>query len=512
MSLFSRPTLNVALCCLAFGLGVGCSKTKQENNGASGTPNSSSTDVSGTPNSSSTGVSGTPNSSSTNVLVRLAEEMKKPLDEDPEVARYFKDKGWAIHRDVRFADNAGMVYLTIEAPGGKRVALTPDDSKMIARSKAITMLDLRKADMDDEGLRAISGIPTLEDVVVWGGETSKLTPAGIKTLAAIPKLHALWLMFVKIDDSTFEPFAKSETLRELHMEHVDGLNDVSVRPLADIPHLDNLTIKGGFGENKLTSAGIGAIVKKRCPAEFEFDTKLLDDDLLEALVAKGWLYGPSPPDYARKKRPASAQEVEWIALSDSKVTDKGMQCLMDCKNVRSMHVNNTGITDATLKKMSDWKDLAYLSLDKTKVGAEGLAALASLPIKHLSLVDCELTEQTFQAIGKISALEELWLANSRMKADWIKHLAGLSKLKDLNLSGADFDDAAAVYVAKLPNLDEITLNSTNLGDTGFQILVALPKLKKLWVDSTKVSKDVYLKAKRENPKKNFYFYRYEQEK
>jgi hypothetical protein len=46
-----------------------------------------------------------------------------------------------------------------------------------------------------------------------------------------------------------------------------------------------------------------------------------------------------------------------------------------------------------------------------------------LPLKHLALEYCQLSEDAFKAIGQIAALEELWLANAQMKPEWLKHIA-----------------------------------------------------------------------------------------
>src|SRR4029079_7604128 len=101
-------------------------------------------------------------------------------------------------------------------------------------------------------------------------------------------------------------------LESVTLELVDGFTDDGARQLAKMPNLKELKIGSSFGEKKLTASGIKAIVDTRMPAKFEFDKKLIDDALLESLVAKGWLYGPTPSG-ARDKKPATAEEVKYIA-------------------------------------------------------------------------------------------------------------------------------------------------------------------------------------------------------
>jgi hypothetical protein len=456
-----------------------------------------------------------------------------PAKEDPEAAAHFKKKGWSVIRDQRISDGKRLVYLIVENRDKpfEDIAITDDDYKMIARTKSVQVLDLRRVKCTDAGLKTVTTIPQLEAIIVGGEDvtdaglknlagcktldnvallkTTKVTDAGIKELAALPKLQSLYLAFFALDGSGFAPFAGSKTLTSITLDYIDGFTDDGAKNLARLPALKELTLKKGFGESKLTGAGIRAIVEARLPAKFDFDRRLIDDALLEALVAKGWLYGPTPPG-VKDKKPATAEEVTYIVLDDSSVTDKGFAAVLGCTNATSLHLQRTGITDESLKKLAAFKRLNYLALQKTKVTAAGLNALVGLPIRHLAMEECELSEDAFRAFGKMTALEELWLGEAKMKAEWLQHISGLPKLKELNLRSADLDDAAVKYVTALPALEDLTANNTKLGDTGFLELLKRPKLRKLWVDGTKITKEVYQKAKKDYPKRSFYFYSYDQ--
>jgi hypothetical protein len=518
MSLTTRRVLRAtsAFAVLA-GVAIGCGKPEN-----SPTPPAPSDDAKANP--------GGPNPKP-NPGHPLAGLGKTPSNEDPAVTAFLNQKGWKLYTDMRISDGKRLVYLTVEAKDKpfEKVAVTPDDYKMIAKSKTLQVLDLRNVECTDEGLKAIEGIPQMEGILVNGeavGDagmkalaqakglenialfgTKKVTDAGIKELASLPKLQTLYVAFTTLDGSGFEPFAGSKTLTSLTLDYIDGLTDDGAKHIGKIPNLNELKIGSGFGEKKLTAAGIRAIVESRLPAKFEFDKKLIDDDLLAALLAKKWF--PTGTG-SGQKAPATPEEVRYITLDDSKVTDKGFAPLLNCTNVTSLHMRKTGITDETLTKLGAFKKLDYLSLEKTKIGAPGLEAVAGLPIKHLALEGCELTEDMFKAFGKMTTLEELWLSDAKMKAEWLKHIATLPKLRELNLLHADFDDAAVPSVVSLPSLTSLTLNRTNLGDPGFQELVKLPKLKSLYVDGTKVTKPVYQKAKKEHPKLTLFFYSYDQ--
>jgi hypothetical protein len=454
-----------------------------------------------------------------------------PAKEDPEVAAYFKKKGWSLHPDIRIWDGKKLIYLDVEILDKpfERITLSIDDYNMIAKSKTVQVLDLRQVNNTDDGLKTIAGIAQLQGVVVRGEEVTdagvkeltrcknldnivlvsaeKVTDAGIKELAALPKLQVLYLMVMKLDGSAFEAFAGSKTLESLTLDMVDGFTNNGAKHLAKLPNLKELKVTS-LGKPNLTAAGIKAMVDVRLPAKFEFDKALIDDDLLESLVAKGWLYGPTPPG-VKEKKPATPEEVKSINLDDSKVTDKGLRVILPCINIKSLFLKRTGVTDETLKKLAGFKKLDYLALGETKVTGAGLTTISGLPIKHLGMEDCTLFEDAFKAFAKMTALEELWLRDAKMKAEWLKHIATLPKLKSLGLMRADFDDGAVKYVTTMPEMHDLTLNNTKLTDTGFQELLKMPKLKSLYVDGTKVSKEVYQKAKKEHPKLTLYFYQYD---
>lgn len=455
-----------------------------------------------------------------------------PADEDPEVLAFFKARDWRLFRDVRIADGKVLVYLNVE--DAKRpfapMTATDDEYKMMAKSKAAQVLNLSNVKCTDAGLKLVAASPRLEGVIVKGEDvtdaglkalaecktltsvtlmsTDKVTDAGVKELAALPNLQHLHFVNTKIDGTAFEAFAGAKALTVLWLDYADGLTDAGAKHVAKLPNLNELKLKGGFGGGKLTAAGIRAVVDARLPAKFEFDTKLLDDDLFAALVAKGWLYGPSPPG-AREPRPATAADVKSISLSGSNVTDKGFAAVLNCTNATALFLDRTGITDETLKKLAAFKQLNHLALDQTKVSGAELEALSGLPVKHVALQFCKLDEAAFKALGKMRALEELRLSGAKMEADWLKHLAGLPKLRDLNAPGTALDDASVKHLLALPALKELTASETALGDAGFQQLLTHAPLQKLNVDSTKVTKEVYQKAKKDHPTRSFSFYRYD---
>ena len=454
---------------------------------------------------------------------------------DPEAAAHFKAKGWKLVRDSRISDGKSLVYLWVQNPAKsfENITLDAADYAALAKSKTVQVFDLSKVVATDAGIATLAANQTFEGIILGGEELTdaglkalagakniddvnlmfakKITDAGVKELAKLPKLRSLFINYTTLDGSGLAAFAGSPTLRVLTLDSIDGLTDVAATNAAKIPHLDSLTLKSGWdrGKRNLTAAGIQKLVETRLPAKFEFDKTLIDDSLFRTLVAKGWLYGPSEPVSGRQEKPASAAEVKSISLDGSKVTDEGFKAVADCTNLESVFLDKTDIGDGALRQLAACPKLRYLALEKTKVTAAGLAAIAGLPIDHLAMQYQEMTEDSFKAIGKMTKLKELWLSHAKMKPEWLVHLKNLPALKELNLMQAACNNEGAKILATIESLEDITLNNTEVGDEGFAALLKLPKLRALRVDSSKVTRETYLKAKKEFPKISFYYYRFD---
>lgn len=280
--------------------------------------------------------------------------------EESEVAEYFKKKGW------RHSENRLIIL---------DASLSGDDLTMIARSKALQVLALNNVkNLDDKTLKVMAGIPTLERLEISaraGAASGKITDAGIKELAKLPKLQALFIAGMTVTGSAFEAFAGSKTLRSINLRYSSGFTDGGAKHLSKLPNLDEL----GLGRGP-TLAGIKAIVDGRLPAKFEFDTTVIDDDLLESLVAKGWLYGPTPPrtfiNSFESDKPETVDKVTHINLDGSKVTDRGIRAILLCTNVTSLSLTDTQISDAGFQELLKLPKLKRLLVRGTKVSKEAI--------------------------------------------------------------------------------------------------------------------------------------------
>ena len=73
-----------------------------------------------------------------------------------------------------------------------------------------------------------------------------------------------------------------------------------------------------------------------------------------------------------------ADQLFWLNLGGTAVTDAGLKQLAGLKNLRRLHLEKTGVGDDGLAAIKDLAELRYLNLYGTKVTDKGLGAIANL--------------------------------------------------------------------------------------------------------------------------------------
>jgi hypothetical protein len=96
-----------------------------------------------------------------------------------------------------------------------------------------------------------------------------------------------------------------------------------------------------------------------------------------------------------------APQIMWLVLSDSKITDEGLNYFKQCVNATKVNLKNTGITNASIPKVAGLKKLEYLNIVGTKITDEGLLALnPSGGLKKIYCWNTGITEKGVQLFQK----------------------------------------------------------------------------------------------------------------
>jgi len=121
-------------------------------------------------------------------------------------------------------------------------------------------------------------------------------------------------------------------------------------------------------------------------------------------------------------------------------------------------------------------------------------------LKHLTLTACyKLTTAGLEPVGSLQNLEWLSFDYTPVTDDALKHIAGLTKLKFLNMSGEEFrrnrmaimpqlTDAGLKHIEGLVNLESLKIyGPPGVTDAGLAHLKGMTKLKRLSFDGTQVT-------------------------
>ena len=88
-----------------------------------------------------------------------------------------------------------------------------------------------------------------------------------------------------------------------------------------------------------------------------------------------------------------AEQLRWLNLSKSKVSDEGLELLATFTNLKRLHLENTEIGDAGLTHIKSLSNLEYLNLYGTNISDVGLQELTDLKkLKKVYLWQTKVTE------------------------------------------------------------------------------------------------------------------------
>ncbi len=123
------------------------------------------------------------------------------------------------------------------------------------------------------------------------------------------------------------------------------------------------------------------------------DTNLLDVEFQ--------LNGPNISDAQVPLLAPLAEQVYWLNLANTKVTDSGLAPIAQLKNLRRLHLEKTQVTDAGLTNIKGLTNLDYLNLYGTNVTDAGIAQLAGLKnLKELYVWQSKVTDAGAQSLRK----------------------------------------------------------------------------------------------------------------
>ena len=73
-----------------------------------------------------------------------------------------------------------------------------------------------------------------------------------------------------------------------------------------------------------------------------------------------------------------AEQVTWLKLGGTQITDGGLKEIAKLKNLTKLHLEHSGVTDQGIAQLKSLPHLEYLNVIDTKMGDAGLKNIASM--------------------------------------------------------------------------------------------------------------------------------------
>ncbi len=217
-----------------------------------------------------------------------------------------------------------------------------------------------------------------------------------------------------------------------------------------------------------------------------------------AVVLLGWaaLSGctrPSspPPAAATAARPAtpsatSAADARWLASLGARLRHEDGHIVQ--VDLREAAIDDTVMTRLLTLDTRRWTVLRFSGPDVTDAGLAGLHRLTSL--RALGMDDTRISDATLRIVGQLPELVELSCVRAPISDAGLASLRGLDRLRKLRVRGTPITDAALASVADLESLVSLDVSETAVGDGGVASLQGLRKLESLNLWSTQVGNGV----------------------
>jgi uncharacterized protein (TIGR02996 family) len=208
-------------------------------------------------------------------------------------------------------------------------------------------------------------------------------------------------------------------------------------------------------------------------------------------------------------RIAQVPNLRGLSLSGARVSVRLLPRITALTQLEHLDLCLLRLTDDGLKALAPLVRLRTLVSCTGRITDAGAKALAGFPeLRELSLITLRLTAAGFRSLGRLTKLEVLPIVpNCDDMA--IKHLRGLSRLRklkqlgqvsgrglerfplltDLDIEGTDIDDIGLRCLAGLTRLRALNLNHTQITGAGLRHLSSLRGLRQLDLIGTDVGDD-----------------------
>lgn len=178
--------------------------------------------------------------------------------------------------------------------------------------------------------------------------------------------------------------------------------------------------------------------------------------------------------------------------SSGELTDKGFQVVRNFRQIEDLSLGFSNLTGEAIARANCWQNLKRLTWRDAKQPGAFLKKLQSSgSLVYLDLSGNKLSQADFELISKLTGLEHLSLAHTKVTLEGLEAIAALPKLTGLDLTNSGLGIKAIPVLQKMKNLKQLAiLQATSSPQLRTALINQLPHVKIYgWSESMRVPLD-----------------------
>lgn len=344
----------------------------------------------------------------------------------------------------------------------------------------------------DDNLRQIAALRGLERLNL---RSTAVTDRGIEQLTSLPTLEWLSLAHTPVTNQALQPLRRLRRLQHLDITGTFVAEDCS--------EIEKRMPEGSsvlWGPARSETQRQAAVALESLGASVSLAWEKERGALRCHVRIDGrrhWMGTSSDLEHLAELSPIRSLILEDMTLDDTTVANLASVV----QDLESLYVYNVSVDDLQLMRLlgvastdgpiatrasSPLKRLILQHL--TGITDRGLQCLEQFPnLKSLILCGTPVTDAGLIHLSGLARLEQLRLTGTALKGDGLRHLEGLSALKVLRLDATGVGDDALVHLVPLRTLEELSLCVTPVTDRSLEHLKNMTGLRELRLARTAVT-------------------------
>jgi hypothetical protein len=166
-----------------------------------------------------------------------------------------------------------------------------------------------------------------------------------------------------------------------------------------------------------------------------------------------------------------------LHLDGPRVTDQDLLLLTDNRQITSILIENSDITDKGLSPLSSMPNLIQLRIRSPLTDLAITSIINMKSLQFLNLPQADFTDEGIQSLSDHPNIQLLRIGGRRLSNKSLEFIATMSSLSFLHLINVPIDDQGLAAFYDTQNLQSLYLDDTDVTDAGLvKLLERLPNL------------------------------------